>query len=244
MPGLDLVAATACPSSFGAADFAAFARLLDADERARARRFVFEGDRRAYVLAHALRRSLLAPHAGVAPAELRFETDAQGQPRLASDPQLHFSLSRTPHIVACAVTRAGPVGIDVEPQENAMHDLTLLQPFVRSHGGDFLAAWTALEAFWKAMGTGLDERNPRIWLRAKRGGWSAVLEEGREDEPAAGHVLIQDARGGACLSVALRAPVDELPQVHLVHVPGAKAMALLSHVAQPPRNSTRPNMAA
>jgi 4'-phosphopantetheinyl transferase len=86
----------------------------------------------------------------------------------ACEPPLHFSLSHTPGLVACAVARVCDVGVDTEcldrvgdplaladrffaPSEAAL--LRAESPGVRSLR--FLELWTVKEAYAKACGLGL-----------------------------------------------------------------------------------------
>jgi phosphopantetheinyl transferase len=168
---------TASPADFNDAQFSAFSALLDSTERAKASQFRQPADRRAYVLAHALRRVALAQALQLAPAELAFASDAKGKPVLSAprDREIYFSHSHCRALVACAVTRIGPVGIDVASTQDGDADLDLLTglvdlPDARQReaelGADpvqqFFFYWTALEAFWKATGCGLASANPPI----------------------------------------------------------------------------------
>src|SRR5262245_46753562 len=101
----------------GAVDRSIDAVLSDG-ERARRDRFVFERDRRDFAAAHTLLRHVLSKYGDAAPADWRFEIESGGKPVLVDDqagsPRLHFNLSHTNGLVACAVSRGCPVGIDVE----------------------------------------------------------------------------------------------------------------------------------
>ena len=59
--------------------------LLSRCERDRACRFVFERNRRAYVVAHALKRIMLSAIAATPPQSLNFEVDPGGKPRVQSE---------------------------------------------------------------------------------------------------------------------------------------------------------------
>ncbi len=146
--------------------------LLDGTERARALGLRFEADRRAYVLAHALRRRVLGSLVGRDPASLCFMHDTRGRPRLVEPhvPGLFFSHAHTREAVAFAMG-SRDVGVDIEPEEIANADFPLLESFIESvtcpmerTAAGFATAWTALEAFWKAQGTGLADGQPRIKL--------------------------------------------------------------------------------
>ncbi len=147
--------------------------LLSGEERARAERFVFERDRSSFVTTRAALRRLLAVECGVPPADLLFEADAFGRPRLvesirAAQPQLDFNVSHSGRLGAVALSRAGRVGIDVEWHER-MHSLreveqevmgTQEREMLQLLDGDayaraFLGCWTRKEAIAKAIGVGV-----------------------------------------------------------------------------------------
>src|SRR5205823_6502928 len=75
-------------------------------------------DRRDYIAAHALTRAALSRHRAVSPSDWRFEANSNGKPSVVASqsgaPPLTFSLSHTRGLVACAVTHAAHIGIDVE----------------------------------------------------------------------------------------------------------------------------------
>jgi 4'-phosphopantetheinyl transferase len=153
----------------GSAPTATGLASLDAQERARAARFVFEHDRRRYQAAHVAMRALLAEATALGEAStLRFEHNAFGKPSLADAPDWHFSLSHSGDAALLAIDRAAPVGVDVEV-ERAMDDVDALAD---AHFTDaeraqlqrtpadartraFLLTWTRKEACLKAVGTGL-----------------------------------------------------------------------------------------
>jgi phosphopantetheinyl transferase len=168
---------TASPDDFDDDRLGVFSAMLDATERAKSSRFRQPADRRAYVLAHALRRVALARALQVAPADLVFASEANGKPVLTAPTgqDIYFSHSHSRALVACAVTRIGPVGIDVACTQDGDADLSLLAGLVElpdarqreaELGADpvqqFFFYWTALEAFCKANGRGLSSANPPI----------------------------------------------------------------------------------
>ena len=100
----------------------ALAALLPAAERERAGRLRRAIDRDRTIVAWALARTLLGDLLGEAPPDVAIERHCvrcgsgdHGKPRLADTAAgVHFSLAHSgPHVVV-AVSRAGPVGIDVE----------------------------------------------------------------------------------------------------------------------------------
>ncbi len=151
-------------------DWPSLAALLDDSEKARAARFSFEADRRAYVAAHALLRVSLSKQAHVAPADWRFETTPHGKPFLASPPRdLRFSLSHTRGMAAVAIALSLDVGVDVEGSSGARDALGVAERFFApreaalicaeadavARNEIFLSIWTLKEAIVKADGRGL-----------------------------------------------------------------------------------------
>jgi 4'-phosphopantetheinyl transferase len=143
---------------------------LDDLERQRAERFHFRRDHDMYIAAHALARSILSEATGVPAASLRFVNGPYGKPALAPDAgnhQMHFNISHTDGLVACAVSDGHPLGVDVESCERQT-DLDIAHRYfapeesalVLSAAPDqgrrlFFRFWTLKEAFIKATGEGL-----------------------------------------------------------------------------------------
>ena len=152
----------------------ALAALLPAADRERAARFRRVEDRERTIVAWALVRTLLGELLGEAPADVAIERDCvrcgsgdHGKPRLAdTSAGLHFSLAHSgPHVVV-ALSRAGPVGVDVERFKPATdyrpmvrRTLTADEAVAFAAAGarplDFLRTWVRKEAVTKAVGTGI-----------------------------------------------------------------------------------------
>ncbi len=144
---------------------------LSADEGARANRFRFDRDRRVFVITRGALRSLLAGRLGVSPSEIRFRYGSAGKPSLAdlaSGGELHFNVTHAGSLALIAITRAGEIGIDVEPVRD-LPDWEGVARLVFDAGQvaqlksrsepmrmqAFFRAWTRKEAVAKARGTGL-----------------------------------------------------------------------------------------
>lgn len=146
-------------------------RLLDASELERAGRFVFERDRRTYVLAHALVRTMLSSFADVEPAAWRFESNAHGKPRIAEPAGhewLRFNLSHTRGAALCGVVRNVELGVDIETLDRETDCVPLADRYFSAaetaalhrapaelQRGMFFRFWTLKEAYIKARGLGL-----------------------------------------------------------------------------------------
>lgn len=156
--------------------------VLSTEERARAARFVFERDRREYVLAHGLLRRILSRYTGMPPDALEFRCGPAGKPALAglgtarSDASrarrpaagISFNLSHSGGRALVAVGDGGEIGTDIE---KVRHDLSPLEIasryFFRSEYAAIVGAppeeqvesffryWTAKEAVLKGAGLGL-----------------------------------------------------------------------------------------
>lgn len=154
------------------AELDALAASCDEGEWARARRFRFDKDRRAYLVAHGLLRIALSEsYPQLKPSEWRFTKTPRGRPRitnLLTDPP-SFSLTHCTQRVACLVTELEiECGIDLEPVPNELerravleHCLSeaeyaaLLSLPVASRSKYFTKLWTLKEAVSKAAGLGL-----------------------------------------------------------------------------------------
>lgn len=211
MPAPEVLLACARPAEIPPHDWDELESLLDTQERDRSRQLRFEADRRAFVLAHALLRGLVGAESGLAPGETRVLHDVKGRPFVERVPELHVSLSRSREAVACAVSRAAPVGVDVEPIAGRPADAGLLGAFVVTHEAvtarQFFFHWTALEAFWKACGTGLADGQPRICC-VPRGGSRFDVHVERSTGPCAGRGEIVEAFADCALAVVARAPIE------------------------------------
>ncbi|MBS0538080.1 MAG: 4'-phosphopantetheinyl transferase superfamily protein [Proteobacteria bacterium] len=158
-----------------------WAGLLDADETARAQRFVFPRHRIQYVAAHALTRKALGHAMGVDPAAWRWAVGEHGKPsaQLGGAPAaVSFNLSHAEGVVGVAVlAQAGAdVGFDIEPLDRVV-DLAVADRYFRAEETAWLAGlpagerrrgfmrlWTLKEAFIKATGEGLSRDLSSFWF--------------------------------------------------------------------------------
>lgn len=150
-------------------DVAQALEVLSLAERARCDRFVFKRDKRDFATAHALLRSALAMHEGLPPSSWVFLADPGGKPSLApSQSALDFNIAHTAGLVACALTNAGIVGVDVELVHRTVDLLQIARCYFSEHELSalqdcqgierqtrFIELWTLKEAYLKASGAGL-----------------------------------------------------------------------------------------
>ena len=145
-------------------------RLLSAEEAAQADRFFFEKDRRLYLVARAMLRTVLSGCLKCDPRGLVFRRNGYGKPFLAgpAGSPLQFNLSHSGGLAVCAVTLDHEIGVDVEDRERRVEELELARRFfapaeagaleplpavVRRDA--FFRYWTLKEAYIKARGMGL-----------------------------------------------------------------------------------------
>jgi 4'-phosphopantetheinyl transferase len=138
--------------------------LLDAEERDKAGRFVFEEHRRLYTLAHGMLRRVLGAALNQPPEAIRFSIGEHGKPSVAG---IEFNLSHTDGCVVVAIGR-DPIGVDVEHWDRGTDILGVCDRFFAKSEAAALRAlpehaqrerffryWTLKEAYIKARGMGL-----------------------------------------------------------------------------------------
>jgi 4'-phosphopantetheinyl transferase len=138
-------------------------KLLDGPERVRCSGFLRSADRTRFVLAAALTKIAAARVLAIAPADVHVDRacstcGAQHGRPILSDTDLHVSVTHSGSTVAVALTRAGPVGVDIEARSQRVlpaADLivTPAEPVRTPH--DLLTYWCRKESVMKATGDGL-----------------------------------------------------------------------------------------
>ena len=160
-----------------------FEPLLSRDERARAAAFRFDRDRRRYVVARGLLRTLLGERLGEDPGGVNFAYGERGKPRLARETGLRFNLSHSNGVGAIALCEGREVGIDIEARRDGLRIEGIARRFLppnavrelegrtgEDRSGEFFRAWVRQEAFAKANGAGLE----RIAERPDPDRWSTL----------------------------------------------------------------------
>lgn len=180
-----------------------YARLLSADEQARADRFSFERDRRRFVVARGMLRVLLAGYLGPGhrPEALRFSYGAYGKPSLdvavakerVAGQSLCFNVSHSHEVAlfACAWNRA--VGVDIEHLRVVRQVEQLVERFFSAQEAAtfralppahrqtaFFRYWTSKEAYLKARGVGLANELKQVVVAVS----GEPGEPGESDGPA------------------------------------------------------------
>jgi 4'-phosphopantetheinyl transferase len=151
---------------------ASYHALLDGAEKERMSRFYFAKDRRRYLIAHGLLRTVLSRCAPVRPEDWTFATNAYGRPeatrREATDIGLAFNISHTDGLIVLAVSARRALGVDVENVRAREISMDIADRFFAPDEVAALAAvppkrqqdrffeyWTFKESYIKARGMGL-----------------------------------------------------------------------------------------
>jgi len=197
---------------------------LSAEERERQIRFLRQGDRDLYLLAHGMLRRVLAHHTGLPPHALRFEATPEGRPELtgaAAVGGLRFNLTHTPGLAACAVAVGRAVGVDAEYLDRKIDmqavSARVFSPAERRSldeltGRDaterFYLHWTLKEAYVKALGMGFSLPLRRITTAPTRDDRATLQLDELDDD--AGRWLLRTHRAGPAhqIAVALESAAD------------------------------------
>lgn len=143
---------------------------LDAEERNRADRFLFEADRQRFMIGRQLVKAAAARIHGCRAADVSVRLSASGAPFLEAGP--HVSIAHAGDRIIAAFCASAPVGVDVERGRDAVptglpgaiFDALELAEYrgTPAHGRPafFYRAWTRKEAVLKALGQGFG-RDPR-----------------------------------------------------------------------------------
>ncbi len=145
------------------------AKTLSEDEQIRAEKFYFERDRRRFVAARGVLRSILGSYLGIRPNQVKFSYGSYGKPQLATG-EIYFNVSHSEELALYAIALHRQVGIDVEFQRPISDAEKLAQRFFSASEFAELSAlpaeerqvaffryWTCKEAYLKALGTGLSQ---------------------------------------------------------------------------------------
>jgi 4'-phosphopantetheinyl transferase len=225
----------AFPDAANAPLWHAHAAVLNAQERQRMDAFKSRDARMQFLAGHALVRWALSQYAAVAPADWQFTANIHGKPTITA-PQghraLHFNLSHTHGLVACAIGPQTEIGVDVEFNQrltdmDGVMDLVLTReeraqitaPSSPEGRDRFLALWTLKEAYIKARGLGFDlppmdfrfdeptSPAPRIYLSG-----------GIDDDPGRWAFRSYPVTPDHRLSIALSGPIAHGPSIRLMRV--------------------------
>jgi len=177
-------------------------QTLSRDEQERARRFRFGEDKRRFVVARGVLRTILGDYIGAPPALLRFAYSPAGKPRLAPETgqptaSLSFNLSHSGELALYAICLDRRVGVDIEQLRPRVAEEHIAERFfspqevvaLRGLPPDeqapaFFRCWTRKEAYVKAHGEGLAIPLNQFVVTLRPGEPATLLDTGDENEQA------------------------------------------------------------
>jgi len=191
----------AVPLDLDDAAIARFAPMLSSDERERAARFKFEVHRKRFIAARGWMREILSRCLRVAPEKIGFDYSPNGKPALAracGDSKIHFNLAHSRDLALFALTRIGPLGVDVEQIREVKDMEHLVARFFSKRETElfrtvaeqdrpraFFNLWTRKEAMLKATGEGITRSLDRVEVSFLPGEPARVIAiEGDESKAA------------------------------------------------------------
>lgn len=146
------------------------AESLSPEEKARADRFHFERDRRAFIICRGALRRLIAAYTGLHASQVGFRLGPQGKPALRQEhgSDLRFNVSHSGDVALLAFSLHQEIGVDVEFKRTEVDFLSLSElSFSKDERAAILSCspvdradlfyefWTCKEACIKADGRGL-----------------------------------------------------------------------------------------
>ena len=150
--------------------------LLNEEEQKRAQRLLIPDKARAFVVARARLRKILASYLDLDPQALRFTYGPSGKPALigvADAPA--FNLAHSGNWGLCAVAKEGEVGVDIETLNPELDYARLAQRFFSTAENEwlkkcplhcrrrqFFRIWTRKEAWLKGKGGGFSDPDQDI----------------------------------------------------------------------------------
>ena len=199
----------------GCGDLEGVEGVLSPDERERAARFCFAGQRERFVLARSFLRVVLSRYGAGRPKEIRLSYGPKGKPALVSGAGLEFNLSHSGDVALVAVARGSAVGIDVERIRPNPNGCTIASRFFSPREAEalrrvpaaetsaaFYRCWTRKEAYVKARGEGLSLPLDSFEVSLEMRGFSLLLAT-RPDPEEARRWWVMDLNVGSGYAAAL-----------------------------------------
>jgi 4'-phosphopantetheinyl transferase len=201
--------------------------LMNADEQARAMRFVRTQDQHSYTAAHGGLRLLLGAMLGAPPQSFTFAANVYGKPSLEPPRGIHFNMSHSGGIVLIGFARDMAIGVDVEALRAVTErDNIVARYFHPGEAGDFarvpadaaqgafFRCWSRKEALVKALGLGMSLDLHRYRVTCTPGATPDVLALEGDAEPRAAWTLLDlDLGAGHVGAVAARHRPIKIVQV-------------------------------
>ncbi|HYG24327.1 MAG TPA: 4'-phosphopantetheinyl transferase superfamily protein [Verrucomicrobiae bacterium] len=165
--------------------------VLSPEERLRAERFRFDRHRHRFLAGRGILRTLLGGQLQCNAADLQFALSPKGKPALGGpfeNSGLHFNVAHAVDLLLVAITRLGPVGVDVEPLRELKDAGDLVKRFFSPRESErfhalrreeqpaaFFNLWTRKEAWLKATGEGIAGGLDRVEVTFEAGEPARVI---------------------------------------------------------------------
>jgi 4'-phosphopantetheinyl transferase len=170
-------------------------------ELIKAMKYVFERDRKRFIVSRGVLRLILASYLGIEPIHIQLSYGAQGKPLLEGstnrENKLEFNLSHSENLVLYSITGGYRIGIDLEKirpipeidriaenffsyRENI--ELSALPVGLQEEA--FFNCWTRKEAYLKACGAGLSTAPDSLEVSLVPGEPAALLNVARHPNEA------------------------------------------------------------
>lgn len=206
--------------------------LMSESELARNQRFRFEADRLANGVTRALVRTTLSKYLDTEPANWQFQAGDHGKPEISGPAMqlpLRFNLSHSGRYIACAVTLAIDVGIDIEHTVRKNDVLQIADRYfsysevselfeLEEHRqrDRFFDYWTLKEAYMKARGEGISLGLGNFSFHLPEQGQIGISFSAQlDDDPAAWQFGLFRPKPDHRLAYALRLPPQHPARVKL-----------------------------
>lgn len=165
-------------------DIQKFNGILSDEEKEKSGKYKFARDRERAIVTYFFRRKILSVYTGFSPENLSFKVGKSGKPYIDNQEltYLKFNYSHSGDLIVYALSREAEIGVDIE----LVKEFPDLNSLVKNYFSDneqkaflsldtpkdklnfFYKIWTRKEAFFKALGTGLNDDLRNINLYSEK----------------------------------------------------------------------------
>ncbi|MEP0859815.1 MAG: 4'-phosphopantetheinyl transferase superfamily protein [Ignavibacterium sp.] len=158
--------------------------ILSDEEKEKSGKYKFARDRERAIVTYFFRRKILSEYTGLSPENLYFKVGKSGKPYIENQKlsYLKFNYSHSGDLIVYALNRDAEIGVDIE----LVKEIPDLNSLVKNYFSDneqkaflslntprdkiifFYKIWTRKEAFFKALGTGLNDDLRNINLYSEK----------------------------------------------------------------------------
>jgi len=236
------------PETIKAQQQAKFKLLISSNEKDGISRKRTESAQRDALITRALVRLALSKYVDIAPSDWHFNKGWNGKPFIALTCQGHkanieFNLSHATGLIACAITKSLPLGLDVEYTKRKSDTYKLAPRYFSPEENEDLAAlpyeqqaisfydyWTLKESYIKACGDGLAiPLNHFSFDISNHNNIKINFDNARNDQPHHWHCSLFDISDDH--KMALTARVEQAQITTSIHIMNEKGE--FEHAALP-----------